>query len=97
MKVIRRGKVKIPYVNAKGEEKNDWVDVGSLWKSDDGSVWFQMNALPLHSQNWDGRISLFPTEENERKQAKEGIEQAKKVLAEDDIRAKEIPEDAIPF
>lgn len=96
MKVIKRAKVKIPYTNAKGEEKNDWVEIGSMWRSGD-DVWLQLNALPLHREKWDGKVSLFDTDEKQSQQAKQGISQAKAVLDNSALQQQEIPEDDIPF
>jgi len=97
MKVIKRAKVKIPYTNAKGEEKNDWVEIGSMWRSGD-DVWLQLNALPIQRDKWDGKVSLFNTDEKQSQQAKQGITQAKAVLDNSVPQPQqEILEDDIPF
>lgn len=41
-----------------GQEKKNYVTIGSLFEKDDGSLSLKLDALPA-GNNWDGWVSFF--------------------------------------
>ena len=49
-----------------GEEKTQWINVGSLAIFDDGGMSVTIDVVPL---NWDGRAKVFDKKPREQQQA----------------------------
>jgi len=47
-----------------GQTKTHWINVGSATAWDDGTISFQMHALPCF-QGWSGKIQFFPVKEQQ--------------------------------
>lgn len=87
MKVVKRLVAACSYTNKAGEEKTKWVEMGAMWKKDDGNFSLNISAVP--TVNWDGWVLLQdPWEDREEAQAAE---------VKQDAKQEEIPEDDIPF
>lgn len=89
MKLVKRCVAACSYKNKAGEEKTKWVEVGSLWRKEDGALSLRIDAVP--TSNWDGWCLLQDPFENEI--AQEEAEQAEA----SDSGKQELPEDDIPF
>lgn len=53
--------------NVTGQNKARWLNVGTLFKHDDGNISIKLEALPI-AKEFDGWISAFPIED-QRQQA----------------------------
>jgi len=82
MKVVKRLVAPCSYTNKAGEEKTNWVEMGAMWKTDDGKFRLNINAVP--TVNWDGWVTLQdPRDAQEAKQVKQ--EEPSQEVLEDDI------------
>jgi hypothetical protein len=87
MKVVKRLVAPCSYTTKAGEEKTKWVEMGAMWKKDDGNFILNISAVP--TVNWDGWVLLRdPWEDREEAQVAE---------VKQDSKQEEIPEDDIPF
>lgn len=61
--VVQRFNVSVPkqYTNTQGEQKIQWLTIGTAVQFDDGSIMQTINTLPTGSW-WDGSCQLFKQE-----------------------------------
>ena len=52
------------YTDNQGNEKKRWVNVGTLFKYDDGGLSLKIESLPVGGQ-WNGFISFFDIEDKQ--------------------------------
>lgn len=64
-----------PYVTGQGEQKKQWITIGTAVTFDDGSIVGNFNALPTGSW-WDGSFSLFAQEPRTQQASQGGYSQA---------------------
>lgn len=48
--------------NVSGKNKGRWLQVGTLFKHDDGNLSIKLEAVPM-SRDFDGWISVFPLDD----------------------------------
>lgn len=48
----------------RGEKKTHWMNIGSATAWDDGSLSFQLHAMPCFP-GWNGKIQFFPVKEQQ--------------------------------
>lgn len=56
MKLVKRLSAACTYTNKSGEEKTNWVDMGAMWKGDNGKYRLSISAMP--TMNWSGWVEL---------------------------------------
>ena len=54
------------YTNGKGEQKNEYTNMGKFLVMDDGSFFSVIKTVPVG--NWDGKVSYFEQKEKEHAQ-----------------------------
>lgn len=54
------------YTNGKGEQKNEYTNIGKFIVMDDNSFFSVMKTVPVG--NWDGKVSYFEQKEKEHTQ-----------------------------
>ena len=52
------------YTNGKGEQKNEYTNMGKFLVMDDGSFFSVIKTVPVG--NWDGKVSYFEQKEKEK-------------------------------
>ena len=63
------------YTDKQGQEKNQYMTCGALFKREDNSICIKLDALPLGDFN--GWINVYDIEENRQQQNANGMEQAR--------------------
>ena len=79
------------YTDKNGQEKNQYVTCGAMFKREDGSVCMKLDSLPLGDFN--GWLNFYDLEEDRPANNAKGMAQAKGAMAP----APEIVDDDIPF
>ena len=54
------------YTNGKGEQKNEYTNIGKFFVMDDNSFFSVIKTVPVG--NWDGKVSYFEQKEKEHAQ-----------------------------
>lgn len=54
------------YTNGKGEQKNEYTNIGKFIVMDDNSFFSVMKTVPVG--NWDGKVSYYEQKEKEHTQ-----------------------------
>ncbi|MFI3322604.1 MAG: hypothetical protein R3Y50_08790 [Rikenellaceae bacterium] len=74
--VVKRYNISIPkpYTTAQGENKTQWVNIGTAVMFDDGSILQTINTLPLGGW-WDGNCQLFEQQNRQQTQQSSGYSQ----------------------
>ena len=80
------------YTNKDGQEKNQYVNCGTLFQRDDGSYCIKLDALPLGDFN--GWISCYDFDEDRKQNNQQGMAQAKAAAEPAPVT---FEDDGIPF
>lgn len=83
MTPVKRLVAACSYTKKNGEEKTNWVEMGTLWKNDAGKFRISISAVP--TVNWDGWVNLQDPWESQDKPENANQEEAKQEIGEDDI------------
>ena len=51
------------YQDSMGNKKNRWLNIGSLFTRDDGSLAIKIDSMPIGLPNWEGWINAYPKRE----------------------------------
>jgi len=82
MKIVKRLVAACRYTTKAGDEKTNWVEMGAMWKTDDGQFRLMVSAVP--TINWDGWVMLQDPWEPE-KIAEPKQQPKKEVVSDADI------------
>lgn len=83
MKVVKRLVAACKYTNKAGEEKTNWVEMGAMWKTDEGK--FRINVSAVPTVNWDGWVLLQDPWEPQQNVENVSQDQPSQEMSEDDI------------
>lgn len=50
------------YQNANGETKGRWLNIGTVFRHDDGGTTLKLDAIPVGLPEWQGWCSVFKRE-----------------------------------
>lgn len=52
-----------------GEQKANWLKVGTVFKHDDGGTSIKLDCLPVGMPEWKGWLNVFPRKDRQGQQA----------------------------
>lgn len=53
------------YTDRNGEQKGRWLNIGTVFRHDDGGTSIKLTALPIGVPDWQGWVSVFKREPRE--------------------------------
>jgi hypothetical protein len=60
------------YTDKDGQTKGRWLNIGTIFKHDDGGVSIKLDAIPVGMPEWKGWVSVFPREKKDGQGPRQG-------------------------
>jgi hypothetical protein len=72
------------YTNSDGEVKKRYLNIGSVFKRDDGSTCFKLDSIPVHAE-WDGWGNCYDPQPYQKGGQSSPPQQHNSIKDDDDI------------